>query len=85
VLCHGERADGQGRRREGFDRPPRDFTNASWRASVTPAQVFIVIRDGVGGTAMPSWRTLGPAALWDLTSYVRSVSTAAKASATPSG
>lgn len=73
ALCHGERADGRGRRHEGFDRPPRDFTSAAWRASTSAGQVFLAIRDGVPGSAMPSWRTLSDAALWDLTSYVLSV------------
>lgn len=73
ALCHGEAADGHGSRHLAFVRPPRDFTDPSWRGSVTPADVFAKIRDGVPGTAMPAWRTLGEETLWDLTAYVLSV------------
>lgn len=76
VLCHGERADGQGLRREGLDQPPRDFTSAAWRSSVSPGRVFVAIRDGVPGSAMPGWRTLTDDELWDLTAYVLSVAQA---------
>jgi mono/diheme cytochrome c family protein len=37
---------------------------------VTPQQVFRSIRDGVPGTAMPGWRTLGDDALANLTAYL---------------
>jgi len=73
VLCHGEHADGNGPRRGGFDRPPRDFTSATWRASATPSQVFLAVRDGITGSAMPGWVVLGEGSLWDLTAYVLSV------------
>ena len=73
VLCHGERADGHGIRREAFDRPPRDFTDSAWRASVDPPTVYRALDHGVAGTAMPSWAVLGDEKLWDLTAYVLSV------------
>lgn len=72
-LCHGENGDGRGLRQLAFARPPRDFTDAAWRRSVTPEQVFARIRDGVPGTAMPSWRSLGDKAVGDLTAYVLSL------------
>ena len=73
ALCHGERADGRGPRREGLDRSPRDFTTTEWRASATAPRVFVTLRDGVDGSPMPNWSALGDAALWDLTGYVLSV------------
>lgn len=73
VLCHGESADGHGVRHEGLSGPPANFTSAEWRASVTPNQVFTVIRDGKPGTSMPAWRSLGDAGVTDLTAYVLSV------------
>ena len=73
ALCHGERADGRGPRREGLDRLPRDFTSTEWRASATAPGVFVTLRDGVDGSPMPSWSALGDEALWDLTGYVLSV------------
>jgi mono/diheme cytochrome c family protein len=73
TLCHGEAGNGQGARRAAFARPPRDFTDQAWRQSVTPEQVFARIRDGVPGTAMPTWRTLGDQTMADLTAYVISL------------
>ncbi len=70
ALCHGERGDGQGARASAFAAPPRDFTSAAWRRSVTPQGVFQSIRDGVPGTAMPPWRALGDDSLASLTAYV---------------
>jgi hypothetical protein len=35
--------------------------------------VFYVIREGVHGTAMPSWKALPDDAIWDLVAYVLSV------------
>lgn len=77
ALCHGERADGRGVRREGLSTSPVDFTQRAWKADKTPIEVFESIRDGVPNRAMPAWRSLEDEALWDLTAYVLSVSEAA--------
>jgi cytochrome c oxidase cbb3-type subunit II len=76
ALCHGERGDGQGARASAFATPPRDFTSAAWRRSVTPEHVFRSIRDGIPGTAMPAWRALGDDSLANLTAYVLTLRTA---------
>jgi mono/diheme cytochrome c family protein len=73
ALCHGENADGRGRRREALTGKPADFTSAGWRASATPDFVFSVIREGKPGTSMPAWRSLPERDLSDLTAYVLSV------------
>jgi mono/diheme cytochrome c family protein len=73
VLCHGVTGDGRGQRREGFTRPPRDFTDVAWRRTVTPRRVFFAVKEGVHGTAMPSWKTLPDDDIWDLTAYVLSI------------
>jgi mono/diheme cytochrome c family protein len=74
ALCHGERADGRGVRREGLTSPPRDFTDPAWRLRTSPRRVFFTIREGVRGTAMPGWAALGDSEVWDLVAYLRSVS-----------
>jgi high-affinity iron transporter len=74
ALCHGERGDGRGVRREGLTSPPRDFTNASWRRSTSPRHVFYAIREGIAGTPMPNWKALSEDDAWDLTAYVLSIS-----------
>jgi mono/diheme cytochrome c family protein len=70
ALCHGERGDGRGARREGLTRAPRDFTSATWRESTSPRHVFYAIREGLPGTPMPSWKALSEQDPWDMTSYV---------------
>ena len=73
VLCHGERADGRGVRRWSLIPPPRDYTDPAWRAQATPSSVYVTIRDGVRGTAMPAWTALSEDEVWDLVAYVLSV------------
>ena len=73
AICHGEQADGNGIRSEGLDPRPVDFTSSGWRSQATPRHTFYVIREGVRGTAMPSWNTLSDEQTWDLVAYVLSV------------
>ncbi len=72
ALCHGERADGVGRRRSLSSRP-QDFTDPSWRRRVSPAEVYLVVRNGRRGTAMAGWKILDEEQIWDLVAYVLSV------------
>jgi mono/diheme cytochrome c family protein len=73
VLCHGERGDGRGLRASGFAKPPANFTDPAWRRGATPRRVYFAIREGVHGTAMPSWRWLREDETWDLVAYVLSI------------
>ncbi|MEZ4414963.1 MAG: cytochrome c [Gemmatimonadota bacterium] len=73
ALCHGEAADGRGLRRADLSAPPRDLTDPRWRAGTDATHVFRVLRDGLPGTSMPSWRSLSDDDRWDLTTYVLSV------------
>jgi high-affinity iron transporter len=73
ALCHGERGDGHGLRREGLTRSPRDFTSAAWRQSTSPRRVFYAIREGVLGTPMPGWKALTEPEAWDMTAFVLSL------------
>jgi mono/diheme cytochrome c family protein len=72
-LCHGERGDGRGIRREGLTRAPRDFTNPAWRQSTSPRRIFHAIREGVPSTPMPGWKALSEQDAWDMTTYVLSL------------
>jgi cytochrome c oxidase cbb3-type subunit II len=76
ALCHGIEGDGRGQRREGFAQPPQDFTSSEWRRRATSRRVFFALREGKPGTAMPSWRALDDASLWDLTAHVLSIAKA---------
>jgi high-affinity iron transporter len=73
ALCHGERADGHGARREGLSGKPINFHNKEWRANTTPLRVFEVLSKGKRGTSMPAWPTLSSEQKWDVIAYVLSV------------
>jgi mono/diheme cytochrome c family protein len=73
ALCHGVRGDGQGDRREGLARPPRNFTDPGWRRSTTPRRVFYAIREGITGTPMPAAPSLSDQQTWDVTAFVLSL------------
>jgi mono/diheme cytochrome c family protein len=73
ALCHGERGDGRGIRSSGFAKPPADFTDPTRKDRARPRRVFFVIREGLRGTPMPAWRSLGEDETWDLTAYVLSL------------
>lgn len=74
ALCHGTNADGRGVRREGFTRPPRDFTDPAWRRTATPCHLYTQIQNGIPGTPMPGWQaTLAPEDIADLVAYLLSV------------
>jgi mono/diheme cytochrome c family protein len=75
ALCHGERADGHGRRRKSLSGPPADFTDPSWLTRTTPHRTFEIIRDGVRGTSMPAWKIFSEGETWDLVAYLHSVAT----------
>ncbi|MDH3744197.1 MAG: cytochrome c [Acidobacteriota bacterium] len=72
ALCHGERADGHGVRRNLSSRPV-DFTDVAWRERTSARRVFFVVREGVRGTAMAGWKTLDEEETWDVVAYVLSV------------
>ena len=73
ALCHGDRADGRGVRRQGLSSQPRDFTDPAWRARTSPRRVFYVIREGSPGTAMPAWKVLDDEQTWDVAAYLLAV------------
>ena len=72
AICHGERADGHGTRRQFLDPRPPDFTSQQWQLTHPEQSVTNSIRNGVAGTAMPSWRILGEQEIRDLMAFVKS-------------
>jgi mono/diheme cytochrome c family protein len=60
VTCHGAAGDGSGLPGAA------NFTDAEFMRKKKPAEFFESIRDGVEGTAMPSWsETLSAMDMWD--------------------
>lgn len=72
AICHGERADGRGRRRNLSVRAA-DFTDIAWRQRITPEEAYHVVREGIRGTPMPAWKNLDSDQTWDVVVYVLSV------------
>jgi high-affinity iron transporter len=70
ILCHGERGNGRGRRSAGFAEKPTRLADPEWRRRTTPRRAFFVVREGVPGTPMPSWRALGEDDTWAVVAYV---------------
>jgi mono/diheme cytochrome c family protein len=71
AICHGARADGSGQRREGMHPPPANLTLPPW--SDTAGRTFVVIRNGVPGTAMPSWPMFTDQQIWQVVAYITSL------------
>jgi mono/diheme cytochrome c family protein len=72
AICHGERADGHGPRRN-LSRPAANFADPTWRARMNPRRAYYVIREGLRRTPMPAWKILDEDQTWDLVAYVLSV------------
>lgn len=70
AVCHGQAGDGKGLRWESLVTPPTDFTDPSWTAEATPERLFVSIRTGLPGTAMPAWPALSDDETWDLVACV---------------
>ena len=81
TWCHGDAGDGGGASKERLNPPPRDFTSGNYKIRTSSFDemvpydddVFRMIRDGMPGTAMPSWKSLlSEQDMWDLVAYVKS-------------
>ena len=73
--CHGATGKGDGPAGVALDPPPTDFTNPTFHASRTDAQLFAAIKDGIPGTGMISFN---PALINDtetrqVIAYIRSL------------
>lgn len=72
ALCHGERGDGHGRRRN-LSKPPKDLTTAHWQEQATPRAVYRTIRNGVPRSPMAAWAILSENEIWALVAYIASL------------
>jgi mono/diheme cytochrome c family protein len=70
VICHGINGDGRGQRREGINPPPANLTLPPWSDASAAGRTFLAIRNGVPGTAMPSWPILNDQQIWGLVAYI---------------
>ena len=73
--CHGRDGTGGQGQAEGM-RPP-DLTRGVFKAGKQDSDLFRVISQGVKGTEMPSFSSLGNEQIWRLVTFVRSLSAVA--------
>lgn len=72
VPCHGVSGRGDGPNAAGLNPRPADFSQHMIPGKHTDGQVFLWIRDGFPGTAMPAWKDrLGEQQIWQLVIYLR--------------
>ena len=72
ATCHGQNGEGAQAQAEGM-RPP-DLTRGQFKAGRQDEDLFRVVSEGVKGTEMPSFASLGPDQIWRLVTFVRSLS-----------
>ncbi len=53
--------------------PPANLTLPPWSDSVDAGRTFVAIRQGVPGTAMAPWPTLGDEQIWQLVAYIETL------------
>jgi cytochrome c oxidase cbb3-type subunit 3 len=73
--CHGRDGTGGQGQAEGM-RPP-DLTRGVFKAGRQDSDLFRVVSQGVRGTEMPSFASLGNEQIWRLITFVRSLSAVA--------
>jgi mono/diheme cytochrome c family protein len=74
ATCHGAAGRGDGPASLGLRPPPADFTQHMVPGKHTDGQVFLWIKNGFPGTAMPAWGgRLSDEDIWRLVSYLRTL------------
>jgi mono/diheme cytochrome c family protein len=72
VICHGVAGKGDGPTAAGLSPRPADFTQHMVPGKHTDGQIFLWIKDGFPGTAMPAWGArLSEEQIWQLVTYLR--------------
>ncbi len=72
VTCHGANGGGDGPTAAGLNPRPSDFSLHMPPGKHTDGQVFLWIKDGFPGTAMPAWGArLSDEQIWQLVNYLR--------------
>ena len=86
VSCHGTGGKGDGPGAAGLNPRPADFSQHMVPGKHTDGQVFLWIKDGFPGTAMPAWGSrLSDDQIWQLVVFLRTFGAAAavKSAAAP--
>ncbi|HET9224668.1 MAG TPA: LpqB family beta-propeller domain-containing protein [Roseiflexaceae bacterium] len=80
VVCHGPTGKGDGPSAAGLNPRPADFSQHMVAGKHTDGQVFLWIKNGFPGTAMPAWSgRLSDEQIWQVVTYVRTFGQSAAA------
>ncbi len=78
AWCHGAEGKGDGPGAGNLDPRPRDFTKGLYKIRTTAsgrpptdADLFRIISEGMPGTSMPAWKSLGEKDRWNLVAYLK--------------
>jgi cbb3-type cytochrome c oxidase subunit III len=80
IWCHGSEGDGQGAAADRLNPPPRSFEDGQYKIKTTQFEDMVptdddlmrMVRDGMPGTAMPSWKELlSEQDMWDVIAYIK--------------
>jgi mono/diheme cytochrome c family protein len=72
-MCHGETGKGDGPAAPYAGMPlPSNLADAEWNHGSTDGEIFVVIRDGIPGTAMKDFKAdLTDTQMWQLVHYIK--------------
>ena len=73
AICHGAEGNGRGQRQASMNPAPANLTLPPWSEPADAGRTFLAIRNGVPGTAMPSWPMFNDQQIWDVVAYVTSL------------
>jgi mono/diheme cytochrome c family protein len=74
VVCHGASGRGDGPAAIGLRPQPADFTQHMIPGKHTDGQVFLWIKNGFPGTAMPAWNSrLSDEQIWQVVTHLRTL------------
>lgn len=74
AACHGASGKGDGPAAAALNPKPANLTDKNFMQTLPIDCHFFVIAEGVRGTAMPPWKSLGEEVIWKVLVYTRSLS-----------
>ncbi|MBI5302310.1 MAG: c-type cytochrome [Chloroflexi bacterium] len=74
ASCHGTRGRGDGPTAASLNPKPANLADKAFMQTISPECHLFMVSEGVAGTGMPPWKSLGEDALWKVIIYERSFS-----------
>lgn len=73
ITCHGPNGMGDGTLAAGLNPKPSNFQDSELMSSLSPLQIYNVVKLGLPRTAMRSFNELTERELWDISFYIMSL------------